>query len=48
MNLQKLNSFLKKRRLQLLKTYGKVLTEPVFITKPAEKGKVYQGGLTAV
>ena len=33
------------RVMQLLKTYGRVLTEPLFITKPGEKGKVYVEGL---
>ena len=32
------DSVLYERLIQLLKTYGRVLTEPVFITKSWEKG----------
>ena len=38
------DSVLYERLIQLLKNYGRVLTEPVFITKPGEKGKVYEEG----
>ena len=38
------DSVLNERLIHLLKTYDRVLTERVFITRPGEKGKDYVEG----